>query len=138
MSFFERHELKWLVVWLVLAWGWVSLVWYLSLTVTPPDIDLVPAFNDKIGHLTAYAWLMFWFGNIYHNVSARLFYAGMFTLMGISLEILQGLGQVRQFEYYDMLANITGVFIGYIFLLTPLSRFLIRIEYFIKLAHDEK
>ena len=138
MSLFERYELKWFIVWLTLAWGWVGFVWYLSLTTTPPEIDLVPAFNDKVGHLIAYAWLMFWFGNLYHNAGARLFYAGLFISMGIGLEFLQAVGQVRQFEYYDMLANSAGVFVGVALLLTPLAKLLFRIECIITPTHDNR
>jgi len=138
MSFFERQDLKWFSVWWVLGYGWISLVWYLSLMSIPPEMYPDYAFNDKIGHFLAYAWLMFWFGNLYRSLPARLIFAGLFILMGISLEILQGMGQVRQFEYYDMLANTIGVLIGMVMILMPLANVLVWVEGFLKISYDKK
>ncbi len=58
--------------------------------------------------------------------------------MGISLEILQGMGQVRQFEYYDMLANTIGVLIGMVMILMPLANVLVWVEGFLKISYDKK
>jgi len=120
-ALFNRSDLKGFLIWWVIGWVWVVLVWYLSLTTQPPDLDLGLSLGDKVNHFIAYAWLMFWFGNVYRCYHARFFYAFLFIAMGIGLEILQGIGQVRQFEYYDMLANSIGVLIGFMVLLTPLS-----------------
>ena len=136
MSFFDKYDLNWFKTWWWLGWGWVSLVWYLSLTAMPPEIDLGLTVNDKIGHFIAYGWLMFWFGNLYRGLSVRLLYAGLFILMGVCLEVLQGMGEVRQFEYYDMLANTMGVIIGFVLVLTPFSKLLARLEYFFKSAYE--
>ena len=128
MSFFDKYDLKWFFAWWLLGWAWVGFVWYLSLTSSPPDIDFGLHFSDKIGHFIAYAWLMFWFGNLYPSLAIRLVYATIFVLMGVGLEFLQGMSQIRQFEYYDMLANTTGVLIGFVLVLTPLAKLLIWIE----------
>lgn len=123
MSLFKRADFKYYGVWWVIGWVWVALVWYLSLASDPIDIDLGTTFNDKIGHATAYAWLMFWFGNLYVHRHARIRYAVVFILMGILLEILQGSMTVtRQYSYGDMLANATGVGIGFLLVFGVLGR----------------
>ena len=48
--------------------------------------------------------------------------------MGVCLEILQGMGQYRYFEYADMAANTTGVVIGYVLGLTSLRFGLLWLE----------
>jgi VanZ family protein len=129
MSLFKRAGLNYYGAWWVIGWAWVALVWYLSLTADPIDIDLGTTFNDKIGHAAAYAWLMFWFGNLYAHRQARIRYALMFIAMGILLEILQGsLTTTRQYSYGDMLANATGVGIGFLLVLGMLGRALQKIE----------
>lgn len=129
MSLFKRAGFNYYGVWWVIGWAWVALVWYLSLTSDPIDIDLGTTFNDKIGHATAYAWLMFWFGNLYVHRGTRIGYVAIFIFMGVLLEILQGsLTVTRQYSYGDMLANATGVGIGYLLVLGVLGRALQKIE----------
>ncbi len=142
MSFSDKFnlkfDLKWFRHWWLLGWGWVCLIWYLSLSTKPHGIDLGIEFSDKLGHFIAYAWLMLWFGNLYQSMNGRLVFAGIFILMGIGLEILQGLGQVRQFEYFDMLANTAGVLIGLLTLLTPLAKLLCWIEALLNFSYGKK
>jgi len=129
MSLFNRAGLRWYGLWLVLGWGWVALVWYLSLTSQPLDIDLGTSFNDKIGHTIAYAWLMLWFGNLYVCRHGRISYSLIFIAMGILLEVLQGsMTSARQFSYGDMLANSLGVIVGYVLLTGFPAQLLIKIE----------
>ena len=118
MSLFKRAGFQWFGIWWLIGWAWVALVWYLSLTSHPVDINFGTSFNDKIGHAMAYAWLMFWFGNLYACRHARNTYAVIFILMGVLLEFLQGgMTEVRQFSYGDMLADAIGVGIGYLLVL---------------------
>ena len=124
---FQRQNLNGFTAWCVMGWVWVGLVWYLSLTSRPPDLDIGLSLNDKLGHFIAYAWLMLWFGNVYRGYQARVVYALIFILMGIGLEFLQSLGS-RQFDYYDMLANFIGVMIGFFILFTPFSKSFVWIE----------
>ena len=78
----------------------------------PPKFDVKFEHLDKFEHMLSYLVLMGWFAQLYQTKQSRLFYALFFIILGISLEILQGLGQTRFFEYADMLANTTGVMIG--------------------------
>jgi VanZ family protein len=101
-------------LYLTIGWLLVLLVCYFSLTSTPPRVDIQFKYLDKLQHLFSYFVLMFWFAQLYPQNKIRVYYALFFISLGIALEILQGLGGVRLFEYADMLANATGVVIGYI------------------------
>jgi len=97
-------------LWLTVGFGFVALVFYLSLAPDLPDTG-VPH-GMKIGHLLAYAWLMFWFTQIYRFNAMRYAFALVFCAMGIGLEYVHGLSNYRGFEYSDMLINSTGVGLG--------------------------
>jgi VanZ family protein len=107
----EARALRWLPLWLAIGWLLVAVVVYLSLTPTPPEID-VPK-GDKVGHVLAYAVLMFWFVQIYERTRSRVLFALGFVLLGIALEFLQGFTETRQFEIADMIADATGVALGW-------------------------
>jgi VanZ family protein len=108
----KARALRWLPLWLAMGWLLVATVIYLSLTPTPPDIDLPQ--GDKLGHVAAYATLMFWFMQMYERRRSRVLFALGFVLLGIALEFLQTLTETRQFEIADMLADTAGVALGWI------------------------
>jgi VanZ family protein len=91
-----------------LGWTIVVAVFWLSLTPSPPHIDIES--GDKLGHLLSYFLLMFWFAQLY---ARRAGYAAGFIAMGITLELLQGALGYRSFERYDILANCAGVLLGW-------------------------
>jgi VanZ family protein len=95
---------------LALGWGLVAVVVYLSLTPTPPKIDVDS--GDKLGHLAAYGALAYWFSQFYAG-RTRLLYLLGFVAMGIALEIAQGATGFRSFELADMAANTLGVVAGW-------------------------
>lgn len=121
-----QHEqvLKFRPLWLSLGWLLVASVWYLSLTPSPPQIDIGIDFFDKISHFTAYAVMMGWFMQLYQVRRTRMFYALGFIAMGVSIEFLQGMGSARMFEVADMLANGFGVFLAFVFIHKKLSKVL--------------
>jgi VanZ family protein len=98
-------------VWLALGWGLVVAIIWLSLTPSPPQVDFEQ--SDKVGHFLAYGSLMFWFSQLYVARRTRLAYAAAFAAMGVALEFIQGWTGYRDFEVYDMLANGTGVALGW-------------------------
>jgi VanZ family protein len=112
--------------WLVTGFGFIGLVVFLSLAPDPPDTGLPQGM--KIGHVLAYFWLMYWFGQIYRSTSARYRLAGVFCMMGALLEYAQGLTDYRGFEYSDMLINAAGVVLGLLVLHTGLQNMLMRVE----------
>lgn len=96
------------LIWMLCGWLLVISVIYLSLTPTPPQT--MAGFSDKIGHFLAYALLMAWWHQIDHN-ACRL--ALLFVLMGLLMEILQGIGGIRHADIFDMTANTLGVGSGW-------------------------
>lgn len=99
-------------VWLGFGWLWIVLVCYLSLMPHPPQpVSFYGV--DKLEHLLAYAGLMLWFCQVYVTRAARIGTMVGLVALGVCIEILQGLGGYRYFEYADMLANTVGVLIGW-------------------------
>jgi VanZ family protein len=92
------------------GWGWAAAIVWLSLTPSPPEVDI--AHGDKLGHLLAYGLLMFWFSQLYLERKARIAYAVGFIAMGVGLEFLQGQLGYRTYEVFDMYANTLGVALG--------------------------
>jgi VanZ family protein len=96
---------------LAAGWGWAAAIVWLSLTPSPPQVEV--AHGDKLGHFASYAVLMFWFARLYVSKWAPVGYAVTFAAMGISLEFLQGHLGYRTFEISDMVANVLGVLLGW-------------------------
>ena len=96
---------------LALGWGWAAAIVWLSLTPSPPQIDV--QFGDKIGHFGAYGLLMLWFSLLYPGVRARVLHAIGFVGMGIGLEFVQGWLAYRTYDVMDMAANTIGVLLGW-------------------------
>jgi VanZ family protein len=100
--------LRFKILWLSIGWSLVLAVIVLAL-IPPPSITKGAIYTDKIGHFIAYFILMGWFAQIYHVPKQRLLFMIGFLLLGGLLEILQGLSGIRQADWFDMLANSTGV-----------------------------
>lgn len=96
-----------------IGWAYLVLIIYITLTPSPPAGPEIP-FADKWEHLAAYALLMAWFGWLEEAQRPRIYYAVGFCALGALLELLQGLGGVRQMELADALANATGVGLGWL------------------------
>ena len=105
--------LRYFNIWLSFGWVMVIVLCYFSLISNPPEFNVEFKYFDKVRHFIAYFILMFWFSQLYKTSKARLFYVLFFIVMGAVLEMLQGLGGVRYFEYYDMLANSIGVAVAW-------------------------
>jgi len=119
-------QLKYTPLWLTLGGLLIVLIWYLSLTPDPPDTFIEN--GDKIEHLLAYGLLMGWFAQIYIQLKPRLWLMLGFILMGVLLEVLQGMTGFRHYSYADMAANSTGVFIGLLLSQGPMARLLQQFE----------
>jgi VanZ family protein len=125
---FVNPDLKLRSFWLAVAYGLVVLVIYLSLTGNPVKTGLSFLYQDKFFHALAYFVLMSWFAQIYHTNVRRNFIAIILIAIGVSLEFLQSLSPVRYYEIADMLANSTGVALGYFLTLTNARNCLVRFE----------
>lgn len=113
-------------LWLIIGYGMIAFVVYSSLTTSPVKAGF--AISDKVLHITAYFGLMGWFIQIYHDKTSRFILAVCFTVMGIGLEFLQGMGGVRVFEFDDMLANALGVILAWVMVFTSFPEILSRLE----------
>ncbi len=113
-------------LWITLGGIYVALVLYLSLTSNPPDLRVPQALD--IGHVLAYLWLTLWFTQIYRTNLGRSILAVALCLMGIGVEILQGLGGYRVFEYTDMALNTLGIALGLMLARTRLQNSLLALE----------
>lgn len=112
------HKLR--KAWLALGWLWVAVVLYLSLMPYPPEPMRFPGI-DKLQHALAYGLLMLWFCQVYVRRTQRLFAAALLVALGIVVEILQGMTGYRYFEPGDMVANATGVILGWVWARTALG-----------------
>jgi hypothetical protein len=99
--------------WLAVGWFGVALTIYLSLTPTPPEVDL-GAYTDKWEHLSVYAVLMWWFSQLRTGASARAATGVALIGLGIALEFAQRLTEVRTFELADMISGALGVGAGWV------------------------
>lgn len=99
-------------IWLAFGWLWVATVLWLSLTPVPPQ-PLTFVFSDKLEHTLAYLFLMGWFAVVCCG-KRRIVSAAGLVAMGVLVEILQGLSGYRYFEFTDMLANSSGVLLGWL------------------------
>jgi len=113
------HPLKLKPLWLFIGLVLIAAVIYLSLTDAFPD-PLRIGSDLKPGHVLAYAVLMLYFAQLIADARSGWLIAGLFTVMGICLEYLQGMTGHRTFSYYDMFANFLGVSAGFILSKTPL------------------
>lgn len=99
--------------WLAVGWLGVGLVVFLSLTPTPPQVDL-GAYTDKWEHLTVYALLMWWFCELQASLPSRARIGLRLVALGIALEFAQRMTGIRTFEVSDMVAGALGVVVGWV------------------------
>lgn len=109
------------LIWLALGCLWVTAIFYLSLTPSPPQ-PLHFDNSDKLEHALAYGLLMLWFCQVAQRQWQRILLAVLLIGMGIAMEYLQRMTGYRTFDYFDMLANGTGVLLGWGLAQTPLGR----------------
>ncbi len=106
--------------WIACGWAFVALIIYLSVTPRPLDVPSVGGF--KTGHILAYFWVTWWFGQIWRGPRQRIAAAIGFTLMGIALEYVQLWIGYRDFAYADMVDDGIGAALGLVAAFTPLGR----------------
>ena len=121
-------NLKLRFLWLAIGYALILLVVYLSLSSAPVDLELDFPYQDKVFHALAYFALMFWFSQIYHDKFQRNMIALVLIFMGVMLEYLQSFDSNRVAEFADLIANVTGVALGFYLALTGAKNILLRIE----------
>jgi len=121
-----NDSLKFKPLWLSIGYLLIAYIFYSSLRPDPIEVDIDNF--DKYAHTFAYFVLMGWFTQIYQHKNSVLICALVFALMGVLIEVLQGMGGIRFFDYYDMLANASGVILAWILSLTPFKNILFYFE----------
>jgi VanZ family protein len=99
-------------LWLAAGCAFVAAVVWISVTPSPPELEVTQ--GDKVGHVLAYALLMFWFCQLHAARAARVAYAAGFLALGIGLEFVQGALGYRSLEGWDVLADAIGVAAGWL------------------------
>jgi VanZ family protein len=106
----NHGHLRFSRLWVVLGWAWVLAVVCASLTPSPVELHIEQ--GDKYLHVVAYLVIASWFANLYQSTGERVVCATGCLALGVGLEFVQLLTEVRTFELVDMVANTTGVLIG--------------------------
>ena len=110
-------------VWLFIGWALIGSAIYFSLN-SGGMLGISSFLNDMLSHMFGYAGLMLWFLQLYKSLKMRWLIAVLLVCLGVALEYLQGLGGVRVFELEDMVANASGVVVGWLLAVTGLDRIL--------------
>jgi len=121
------HKFRYAKVWLTLGWLLVALIIFLSLWPRLPQ-PLEFEQSDKLYHIIVYMTLMLWFANIYPQRSSQLQLSLGFFVMGVCLELLQGVTEYRTFSYTDMLTNGLGILLALYLAKTRLATYLLRLD----------
>jgi VanZ family protein len=116
----EPLRLNYQPVWLALGWLMVAVVIWLSLSPSPPKGPDFPD-SDKLMHGLTYLVLTGWFGQLYRSRVGRLGWAVGFAALGAVLEVMQGVGGVREASWGDGVANAVGAVCGWLLLRTRLA-----------------
>lgn len=76
---------------------------------SPPTTEVT--INDKLLHGITYFVLATWFAGIYRPERYVVLGAALLAL-GAVIELLQAAGGERMGEWFDLLANLTGILLG--------------------------
>jgi hypothetical protein len=109
--------------------GWLLVVSVIVGSLMPgPALDAVDVdVNDKVMHASAYFVLMVWFAGFYARPVYPLI-AAVLLVLGIGLDLLQGLTETRTFDWYDIAMNCAGVIVGLAASLSLLGGWCQRVE----------
>lgn len=114
-------------LWSLLGWLLVVLVIVGSLIPGPALEAVAVDVNDKVMHASTYFVLMVWFAGFYARTVYPLI-AAVLLVLGIGLDLLQGLTETRTFDWYDIAMNGAGVIVGLAVSLSLLGGWCQRVE----------
>lgn len=118
----QQPALRGLFYWRVVAWWLLAVVVTLTLIPNPDGSAIGFELNDKVAHFSCYAALAVAFGCLRQG-QRLLLPMTLLMLLGALLEVAQLLSMYgRMFEFWDMLANCSGVVLGSLLMLTPLRK----------------
>ncbi len=96
-------------MWRAAGWLLVGAIALTSLVpaTTLPDIGV----SDKVEHALTYAFLTLWFCGVYRGRKGTAVGLSLFAF-GALLECLQAFTLTRSADFYDLIANGTGILVG--------------------------
>lgn len=108
MALALRYQRFWLVG------GWLLIGLALLLSLSPAQDSPHVSGSDKLHHFIAYFSMSLWFAGLYPRSQYVWIGVAMFALGGV-IEAAQGaMGLGRQADFYDMIANTSGVAVALI------------------------
>lgn len=116
-----RYARAWLVA------GLLLLLLGLLSALVPPGTPMPFTANDKLLHFVGFLGFMVWFGGVFQPRMAPLVALGLFGY-GLLMEYLQSLTITRQAEGLDLVADISGVLLGWLLSIAGLSRWCMKLE----------
>lgn len=99
--------------------GYLGLICWLSL-IPGPELPIDPGRFDKLWHAAGYAIAAFALVPLCRLWRTLLLGGLLLAAMGLGIEVLQGLGGQRSFDWWDALANSAGVGVGLLAGFSPL------------------
>jgi len=116
-----RFARAWLIV------GLLFLILGLVSALSSPVLPVPLTINDKLLHFVAFLGFMIWFGGVFQPRYALLVVLGL-CAYGLLIEVLQSLTVARQAEGLDLVADISGVLLGWLLSVAGLSRWCMKLE----------
>ena len=112
MGAVSRWAVRHAVLWRVLGYGYVLVIVALSFAPVPHVSGAAGV--DKIEHVLAYAVMMAWFCQVELGMRGRVLHAVGFLLLGVGIEVGQGMVPHRVGSVYDVVADGAGVVMGWV------------------------
>ena len=116
-----RYGRMWLVTGLVLLLAGLVT----ALSPSPTIVDGM--INDKFLHAAAFLFFMLWFGGVFKPRYAPLLVVGL-SLYGLLIELLQSLTPTRQADFFDLIADVAAVLMGWVLSAAGFSRWCAKME----------
>ncbi len=114
MITFSTHEIN--RFWMFLGVVWMMITIGLSLTSSSRIIGFVDSirYGEQMAHALSYSALMFCFLMAFKGQVPVIPVGAFCILVGVLVEIAQGLSSYRDFEFKDILFNVIGTGVGYL------------------------
>ncbi len=117
-----RYKRLWLMLGIMLIMG------MLISSLMPLNLNSGIPHQDKLMHIVGYSVLTLWFLQIIRNQRAIVLIPLGMVLLGITVELMQGLTHYRYPDRMDAIANGIGCLVAALLALTPLRDTLLKLE----------
>lgn len=97
-------------------------------SLSPLQQDVFTVVDDKVLHALAYATLMLWFSGLFLRGPRIAAVAVLLFLLGLVLDMLQGMVSTRTFDLWDVAANGSGILAAWVLAQMLLAGWCERVE----------